>query len=128
MRRQIPEIQDDAASHVGADDGAGISKRGAVEFTVADGHHFADGVHDGFTILEREPGEFWGRPRDFFSERDLAACDQGLSVIVETARAAPIARAGEAQVVEIPADGKVQRVIKFGALAVGDEQLLEAAH
>src|SRR5205807_7645183 len=105
----------------------GIPERGAVEFAVPDGHHFADGVHDGFTTLAREPREFWGGSREFFGQGNLASRDQRLGVIVETVRTAPVARAGEAKIVQSPADGEAQGVVQFGALLVGGGQLLEAA-
>ena len=59
--RESPEMHDNKAAEIGADDGAGIAERGAVEFAVADGHDFADSVHDGISGGGGELFEFgWG--------------------------------------------------------------------
>jgi len=96
-------MHDYAATEVGADYGTGIAERSAIEFAVADGHDFADGVHDGFSGGERELLEFGRGLGQLAGERDFAALEEWGVVEVEAARTSPVAGAGESQVLESPA-------------------------
>src|SRR4029077_2371332 len=125
LRRQVPEMHDDAAAHIHADYRAGIAEGRAIEFAITDQHYFANGVHHGLAFALRESFQLRTRFREFFGKRDLAASDKRLVVKEERARAFPIPGAREQLVSKLPANGKAERIVKFGALTLGAWQLLE---
>ena len=75
-------------------------------------------MHDGLAFAERKFGKARNRLRKFVRERDLAAGDQRVTMIVESSRALPVAGAGEREVLEFPAHGEAESVVEGGAGAV----------
>ncbi|MGA9555128.1 MAG: hypothetical protein WBR30_22970, partial [Candidatus Sulfotelmatobacter sp.] len=61
-------------------------------------------------------------------QKDLAALEERGRMEVKAARARPVASAGELQVFEAPANWETERVVKLGALAVGERKLFEASN
>src|SRR5258708_15905938 len=78
-------MHDDARAEVGADNGARVAEGGAVEFTVAYGHDFADSVHDGFSGGEGELFESGRGLCEFAGERNFVAPDERSVVEIEAA-------------------------------------------
>src|SRR5580692_10527288 len=64
-RRQVPEMDHHSAAKADSDDRVWIAERGAVELAVADGHHFANEVHDALTVGRRKFGKARRRVRKF---------------------------------------------------------------
>src|SRR6266567_3703789 len=53
-RGQIPEMHDNAPTERSADDGTRVAERSAIEFAVANRHHFTNGVHHELAFAWRE--------------------------------------------------------------------------
>ena len=103
LRRQVPEIHDDAAPQNTTHHRSRIAERRAVEFAVAHRHHFTNGVHDLLTVTERHFDQMRRGFGKFVRKRYLAAHNQWLVVIIELSRTLPIPGARELQIPKMPA-------------------------
>ena len=127
--RRAPHEEFDAATGLGAPNGARVAVREAVQFTVAHRHRVASHVEKLLPFGARELLDGHGRRAlDFARERNVAAREERRVVVENFSHASSHARARLRSVAEFPSDGESERVVERGALRVGDVQALEAAH